>query len=125
MNEKQEKPLRWIASALNDLKKFPEDVQDVMGYALDLAQHGQKHPNAKPLRGFSGAGVLEIVDDFDGDTYRAIYTVKFEGVIYLLHYLQKKSKHGIATPKQDIELVKKRLKIAQENYLQQTTEKME
>jgi phage-related protein len=77
------------------------------------------------LRGFSGAGVLEIVDDFDGDTYRAIYTVKFEGVIYLLHSFQKKSKHGIATPKQDIELVKKRLKIAQENYLQQTTEKME
>ena len=125
MNEKQEKPLRWIASALNDLKKFPEDVQDVMGYALDLAQHGQKHPDAKPLHGFSGAGVLEIVDDFDGDTYRAIYTVKFEGVIYLLHSFQKKSKHGIATPKQDIELVKKRLKIAQENYLQQTTEKME
>ncbi|QEI41900.1 hypothetical protein BMF77_02502 [Dolichospermum sp. UHCC 0315A] len=125
MNEKQEKPLRWIASALHDLKKFPEDVQDVMGYALDLAQHGQKHPNAKPLHGFSGAGVLEIVDDFDGDTYRAIYTVKFEGVIYLLHSFQKKSKHGIATPKQDIELVKKRLKIAQENYLQQTTEKME
>ncbi|GCL42841.1 type II toxin-antitoxin system RelE/ParE family toxin [Anabaena sp. FACHB-1250] len=125
MNEKQEKPLRWIASALNDLKKFPEDVQDVMGYALDLAQHGQKHPDAKPLRGFSGAGVLEIVDDLDGDTYRAIYTVKFEGVIYLLHSFQKKSKHGIATPKQDIELVKKRLKIAQENYLQQTTEKME
>ena len=125
MNEKQEKPLRWIASALNDLKNFPEDVQDVMGYALDLAQHGQKHPNAKPLRGFSGAGVLEIVDDFDGDTYRAIYTVKFEGIIYLLHSFQKKSKHGIATPKQDIELVKKRLKIAQENYLQQTTEKME
>ncbi|MBS3026631.1 MAG: type II toxin-antitoxin system RelE/ParE family toxin [Dolichospermum sp. DET50] len=125
MNEKQEKPLRWIASALNDLKKFPEDVQDVMGYALDLAQHGQKHPDAKPLCGFSGAGVLEIVDDFDGDTYRAIYTVKFEGVIYLLHSFQKKSKHGIATPKQDIELVKKRLKIAQENYLQQTTEKME
>ena len=125
MNEKQEKPLRWIASALHDLKKFPEDVQDVMGYALDLAQHGQKHPDTKPLRGFSGAGVLEIVDDFDGDTYRAIYTVKFEGVIYLLHSFQKKSKHGIATPKQDIELVKKRLKIAQENYLQQTTEKME
>jgi phage-related protein len=125
MNEKQEKPLRWTANALNDLKKFPEDVQDVMGYALDLAQHGQKHPNAKPLHGFSGAGVLEIVDDFDGDTYRAIYTVKFEGVIYLLHSFQKKSKHGIATPQQDIELVKKRLKIAQENYLQQTTEKME
>ncbi|MBR8832656.1 MAG: type II toxin-antitoxin system RelE/ParE family toxin [Stigonema ocellatum SAG 48.90 = DSM 106950] len=125
MNQKQEKPLRWIASALNDLKKFPEDVQDVMGYALDLAQHGQKHPDAKPLHGFFGAGVLEIVDDFDGDTYRAIYTVKFEGVIYLLHSFQKKSKHGIATPQQDIELVKKRLKIAQDDYLQSTAKKME
>ncbi len=125
MNQKQEKPLRWIASALNDLKKFPEDVQDVMGYALDLAQHGQKHPDAKPLYGFSGAGVLEIVDDFDGDTYRAIYTVKFEGVIYLLHSFQKKSKHGIATPQQDIELVKKRLKIAQDDYLQLTAKKMD
>jgi phage-related protein len=125
MNKQQEKPLRWIASALNDLKKFPEDVQDVMGYALDLAQHGQKHPHAKPLHGFSGAGVLEIVDDFDGDTYRAIYTVKFEGVIYLLHSFQKKSKHGISTPQQDIELVKKRLKIAQEDYLQQITKDME
>ncbi|MEH2253556.1 type II toxin-antitoxin system RelE/ParE family toxin [Nostoc sp.] len=61
-------PLRWIASALNDLKKFPEDVQDVMVYALDLAQHGQKHPDAKPLHGFSRAGVLKIVDDFDGET---------------------------------------------------------
>jgi phage-related protein len=117
MDKKQEKPLRWIASALDDLKDFPEDVQDVMGYALDLAQHDQKHPDAKPLKGFSGAGVLEIVDDFDGDTYRAIYTVKFEGFVYLLHCFQKKSKHGIATAKQDIDLVKKRLKFAQEDYL--------
>ena len=77
-----EKPLKWVASALDDLKEFPEDVQDVMGYALDLAQHGQKHPDAKPLKGFPGSGVVEIVDDFDGDTYRAIYTVKFKGVIY-------------------------------------------
>ncbi|MEH2063610.1 MAG: type II toxin-antitoxin system RelE/ParE family toxin [Nostoc sp.] len=74
MSEKQEKPLKWIASALDDLKDFPEDVQDVMGYALDLAQHGEKHPDAKPLHGFTGTGVLEIVDDFEGDTYRAIYT---------------------------------------------------
>jgi phage-related protein len=117
MSEKQKKPLKWIASALDDLKEFPEDVQDVMGYALDLAQHGEKHPDAKPLQGFQGAGVLEIVDNFDGDTYRAIYTVKFAGVVYLLHSFQKKSKHGIATPQQDIELVKKRLKVAQEDYL--------
>jgi phage-related protein len=107
MNENQEKPLRAIASALDDLK------------ALDLAQHGQKHPDAKPLKGFSGAGVLEIVDNFDGDTYRAIYTVKFEGIIYLLHAFQKKSKHGIATSKQDIDLVKRRLQKAQEDYLQE------
>ncbi|OKH40334.1 hypothetical protein NIES2101_34985 [Calothrix sp. HK-06] len=119
MGKNQEKPLKSIASALDDLKEFPEDVQDVMGYALDLAQHGEKHPNAKPLKGFSGGGVLEIIDDFDGDTYRAIYTVKFEGVVYLLHAFQKKSKHGIATSKQDINLVKKRLQKAQEDYLQE------
>ncbi|MDM9583789.1 type II toxin-antitoxin system RelE/ParE family toxin [Nostoc sp. GT001] len=125
MSEQQEKPLKWIASALDDLKKFPEDVQDVMGYALDLAQHGEKHPDAKPLHGFSGASVLEIVDDFDGDTYRAIYTVKFAGVVYLLHSFQKKSKHGIATPQQDIDLVKKRLKDAQKDYSTETAKKNE
>ncbi|UUO17938.1 type II toxin-antitoxin system RelE/ParE family toxin [Dolichospermum heterosporum TAC447] len=118
-----EKPLKWVASALDDLKEFPEDVQDVMGYALDLAQHGQKHPDAKPLKGFPESGVVEIVDDFDGDTYRAIYTVKFKGVIYLLHSFQKKSKHGIATPQQDIDLVRKRLKTAELDYLQETAQK--
>ncbi|MEA5502663.1 type II toxin-antitoxin system RelE/ParE family toxin [Halotia wernerae UHCC 0503] len=123
MGDQTEKPLKWIASSLDDLKEFPEDVQDVMGYALDLAQHGEKHPDAKPLHGFSGAGVLEIVDDFDGDTYRAIYTVKFAGFVYLLHSFQKKSKHDISTQKQDIELVKKRLKLAQEDYLKETVKK--
>ncbi|MEH1780913.1 MAG: type II toxin-antitoxin system RelE/ParE family toxin [Nostoc sp.] len=125
MSKKQEKPLKWIASALDDLKDFPEDVQDIMGYALDLAQHGEKHPDAKPLHGFTGTGVLEIVDDFEGDTYRAIYTVKFAGFVYLLHSFQKKSKHGIATPKQDIDLVKKRLKVAQEDYLQEIAKTVE
>ena len=125
MNKNQEKPLKAIASALDDLKEFPEDVQDVMGYALDLAQHGQKHPDAKPLKGFPGAGVLEIVDNYDGDTYRAIYTVKFEGIIYLLHAFQKKSKHGIATSKQDIDLVKRRLQKAQEDYLQEINQRNE
>lgn len=91
-----------------------------MGYALDLAQHGEKHPDAKPLKGFKGSGVLEVVDNFDGDTYRAIYTVKFAGFVYLLHAFQKKSKHGIATSQQDVELIKKRLKKAQEDYLEQT-----
>lgn len=125
MGEQTEKPLKSIASALDDLKEFPEDVQDVMGYALHLAQHGEKHPDAKPLHGFPGASVLEIVDDFDGDTYRAIYTVKFAGFVYLLHSFQKKSKHGISTPRKDIELVNKRLKLAQdqEDYLKETAQK--
>ncbi|MBD2523911.1 type II toxin-antitoxin system RelE/ParE family toxin [Nostoc sp. FACHB-133] len=96
-----------------------------MGYALDLAQHGEKHSDAKPLHGFTGTGVLEIVDDFEGDTYRSIYTVKFAGFVYLLHSFQKKSKHGIATPKQDIDLVKKRLKVAQEDYLQEIAKTVE
>ena len=98
------------------MKEFPDEVQDAMGYALDLAQQGKKHLAAKPLTGFGGAGVLEIVDDYDGDTYRVVYTVKFAGAIYVLHAFQKKSKKGIATPKQEIELIKKRLKRAQEHY---------
>ncbi|MHC5854589.1 type II toxin-antitoxin system RelE/ParE family toxin [Nostoc sp.] len=122
MSETHQKPFKWIGSALDDLKEFPEDVQDVMGYALDVAQHGGKHPDAKPLRGFKGGGVLEVVDDFDGDTYRAVYTVKFAGFVYLLHAFQKKSKHGISTSQQDIDLIKKRLKAAQEDYLEQAAE---
>ena len=83
---------------------------------------GNKHPDAKPLKGFKGAGVLEIVEDFDGDTYRAVYTVKFEEIIYVLHAFQKKSKRGIATPKKDIDLIEARLNRAKkhyETYLQQ------
>ncbi len=83
-----------------------------MGFALDLAQRGGKHCDAKPLRGFGGAGVLEIVDDFDGDTYRAIYTVKFRGAVYVLHAFQKKAKRGIATPRHEIELIQVRLRAA-------------
>ena len=85
-----------------------------MGYALYLAQAGGKHPDAKPLRGFGGAGVLEVVDDFDGDTYRAVYTVKLHGVVYALHAFQKKSKKGKKTPRQDLEVVKRRLRRAEE-----------
>jgi phage-related protein len=112
----ERKPLFWVASSKGDLKAFPPDVQDVMGYALDVAQQGKKHPDAKPLAGFGGAGVLEIVDDFDGDTYRAMYTVKFTGVAYVLHAFQKKSKRGSATPKPDVDLVKSRLKRAREHF---------
>lgn len=119
------KPVEWIASSLNDLKDFPEDVQQVMGYALYQAQCGEKHPDAKPLKGFKGAVVLEVVENFDGDTYRAVYTVKFEGVVYVLHAFQKKSKRGIATPKQDIELIEARLKRAKEHYEQHYKKRLE
>lgn len=98
---------------------MPDPVQDNFGFALFQAQIGEKHDDAKPLKGFKGSGVLEIVDDFDGDTYRAVYTVRFAEVVYVLHVFQKKSKRGIATPKQDIELIEQRLKTAQEHY--QTT----
>ena len=106
------KPVVWLGNTLDELRKFPEEVRDEMGYALYLAQMGDKHPTAKPLKGFSGAGVLEIVDNCDGDTYRTVYTVKLAGVVYVLHVFQKKSKKGIATPKKDIDLIKKRLKLA-------------
>ena len=110
------KPVEWIGSSRDDLRDFPEDVQQIMGFALYRAQLGKKHPDARPLKGFKGAGVLEIVENFDGDTYRAVYTVKFEGIVYVLHAFQKKSKQGIATPKQDIDLIESRLKRAKEHY---------
>jgi phage-related protein len=110
------KPVEWIGSSRDDLREFPEDVQQIMGFALYRAQLGKKHPDAKPLKGFKGAGVLEIVENFDGDTYRAVYTVKLEGIVYVLHAFQKKSKQGIATPKQDIDLIESRLKRAKEHY---------
>jgi phage-related protein len=115
-----DKPLYWIGSSLKDLRGFPEDVKDVMGFALRAAQAGDKHPDAKPLKGHKGAGVLEIVDDFDGDTYRAVYTIKFEGAVYVLHAFQKKSKKGIATDKSDLELVETRLKSAEADYAKRT-----
>lgn len=112
----ERKPLFWIGSSKADLKAFPDEVQDVMGHALDIAQQGKKYLEAKPLKGFGGAGILEIVDDYAGDTYRVVYTVKFAEAVYVLHAFQKKSKRGIATPKQEIDLVKGRLKRAQEHY---------
>jgi phage-related protein len=114
MPEQQRRPLIWVDSSKKDLMEFPPDVQDVMGRALLDAQYGGKHPDAKPLTGFGGAGVLEVVDDFDGDTYRTVYTVKLEGVVYVLHAFQKKSKTGRETPKQEIDKVRARLKRAQE-----------
>jgi phage-related protein len=113
------KPLIWIGRTRKDLKTFPEDVQDVFGYALHLAQMGSKHPAAKPLKGFGGAGVLEIVDDHEGGAHRAVYTVKIGDVVYALHAFQKKSARGIATPKVEVALIKQRLKEAYIHYEQE------
>lgn len=112
------KRLVWIGSSLEDMREFPDEVKRAMGYALYQAQMGGKHPDAKPLKGFGGGGVLEVVEDFDGDTYRGVYTVKFRNVVYVLHAFKKKARHGIATPKQDIDLVKARLRRAQEHHEQ-------
>ena len=109
------KNIVWVGSSRRDLKAFPAEVKDVMGFALYQAQLGLKALSAKPLRGFGGAGVLEIVEDHQGDTYRAVYTVKFSDLLYVLHAFQKKSKKGIATPKADMDLIKERLKIAAED----------
>ena len=112
------KPLVWVSSSKKDFLKFPEDVIGDVGNALYLAQCGDKPPNAKPLVGFGGASVLEVVEQHDGDTYRAVYTVRFEDAVYVLHCFQKKSKSGSATPQQDIELIKSRLKAAEEESTQ-------
>lgn len=111
------KPVVWIAGTKADLSLFPEDVKDAVGFALYDAQQGGKNADAKPLRGFGGAGVLEIVEDHDGDTYRAVYTVRFSECIYVLHVFQKKSKSGIKTPKAEIDLIKSRLKRAREAHI--------
>lgn len=105
------------------MKTFPDDVRDFIGRALYQAQIGGKAYNAKPLFGFGGASVIEIIKDYHTDTYRAVYTLKFHDIIYVLHAFQKKSKKGIATAHSDIALVKSRLKLAEENYrLRQTSE---
>lgn len=108
------KPLVWIGQSLEDLKAFPQEVRAVMGHALFVAQCGGKHEDAKPLKGFGGAGVIEVAQRFDGNTFRAVYTVRLAGRVYVLHAFQKKSKHGIATPPSEIDLIRKRLKRAEE-----------
>lgn len=110
------KPVNWVGSSREDMRAFPAQVQRNMGWALQMAQLGGKHPDAKPWRGFRGASVLEIVEDFEGDTYRCVYTVKFPQAVYVLHSFKKKAKHGIATPKQEVGLVQSRLRRAEEHY---------
>ncbi len=116
------KPVFWMGSSREDLRGFPEQVCQAMGFALWQAQIGRKHRDAKILRGFGGAGVLEVVADYDGDTYRAVYTVKFAGVVYVLHAFQKKSKKGIKTPVAEMNVIRQRLKAAEEHHAERSAE---
>lgn len=109
------KPVEWVGSSKADLKSFPVVVQDHVGFALYQAQVGLKPRDVKPLKGF-GANVLEVVSRQEGDTFRTVYTVRFKAAIYVLHAFHKKAKHGIATPKSELDLVRRRLKAAQEHY---------
>jgi phage-related protein len=107
--EEAVRPIVWVASSRRDLQAFPASVRRDIGYALYAAQQGETDPAAKPLRGFGGGSVLEIVADRRGDTWRAIYTVRYEEAVYVLHAFQKKSKHGVATTQRDIKLIRQRL----------------
>jgi phage-related protein len=108
------KPVVWVRSSRRDLREFPEPVRDHMGYALYVAQRGGKHHDTKALSGFGGAGVVEIVRDYRGDTFRAVYTLRYAGTVYVLHAFQKKSKTRRETPRRDIELIKQRLREAEQ-----------
>src|SRR5689334_12045591 len=110
-----ERPLDWIGSSRRDYARFPAEVQDLMGYALSTAQFGAMHGSAKPWKG-QGPGVFELVEQFDGNAYRAVYTVRFAEVVYVLHAFQKKSPSGTKTAQIDVELVADRLKQAREDY---------
>ncbi len=123
MEKKFERHVLWISRAKEDLIEFPDQIKKTFGYAVHLAQIGLKHEQAKPLHGFGGASVLEVVEDHRGDTYRAVYTVRFEDAVIVLHAFQKKSKRGIATPAHEIDLIRKRLKLAEELYVQWKTGK--
>ena len=113
MENPSAKELFWIASAKKDLKAMPDDVQDTFGFALYQAQIGKKHDQAKPMKGFGSAGVLEVIENLDGDTYRAVYTVRFSSAVYVLHCFQKKSTSGTATPKPDMNIIRERFKAAE------------
>jgi len=110
------KSVVWVGSSKENLKAFPEPVQKGVGYGLWFAQIGSKHPHAKVLRGFGGAGVVEIIEDWEGNTYRAVYTVRFRDFVYVLHCFQKKSKRGAQTPSADVALIKSRLRLAEADY---------
>jgi phage-related protein len=116
-----EHPLLWVASSRKDYGDFPPKVQEVFGFELFLAQTGQRPPSAKMLKGI-GSGIVELVEDFDGDTYRAVYTARFETAVYVLHCFKKKSKSGIKTPQSDIELIKRRFRDAEADHTARANE---
>jgi len=110
------KPLEWMGNTRRVVQAFPKPVRQVVGQALYAAQIGDTHVDTKPLKGFGSAGVVEIIADHDGETFRAVYTVKFRGVVYTLHAFQKKAKKGIKTPQKDLDLIKQRLRDAAQHY---------
>jgi phage-related protein len=114
--ESAPKPVRWVGSSLKDLRSFPRAVRSDIGQALFAAQEGKIDPAAKPLKGFGGASVLEIVASHHGNAWRAVYTVRFQDAVYVLHVFQKKSTKGIATPAREIELIKQRLAEAERDH---------
>jgi phage-related protein len=109
-------PVEWVGSSRKDLKAFPRPVQRDIGQALFAAQCGHEYPSVKALKGFGGRTVLEIIAPFDSNTYRAVYTVRFVDVVYVLHAFQKKSTHGGATPKREIDLIRRRLAAAERRH---------
>jgi len=113
MDSGQLKPVRWIASARKDVRSFPVSVRNEIGHAA--AQKGETDPAAKLLKGFGGRGVLEIVTDHRGDTWRAVYTMRLKDFVYVLHAFQK-SKRGLATPKKELDLIRQRLAEAERDY---------
>jgi phage-related protein len=116
MKGNRPKRLEWIGTSRKDMQDLPLPIRRAFGYALYAAQLGEKPPDTKPLKGFGGAGVLEVIEGHRSDTYRAVYTVRFAGIICVLHAFQKKSKHGIETPKGELDLIKKRLREAEDIY---------
>jgi phage-related protein len=120
MSQPHSKPVVWVGGSLEDLWEFPLAVQREIGFALRQAQDGGKHPDAKPLKGFGGARVLEIIEDHGGDAYRAVYTVRFADAIYVLHVSQKKSRKKLAAPKHQIDVIRARLKDAERLHAERT-----
>lgn len=115
------RPLLWVVSSKRDYGDFPADVQRNFGFELYLVQTGQHPPSAKPLKGL-GAGIVELIEDLEGDTYRAVYTVRFHEAVYVLHAFKKKSKRGSETPRRDIELIRRRLRDAEGDHAERSRE---